>query len=59
MDYTEVRKEGRASQRDSIIAMLIGMQNANGDHESEEYKAFQKVMDRIEYNFGEMFGEVK
>lgn len=39
--------------RDVIICTLIGFQNEQGnDINSEEYKAYQKLMDFIELHYG-------
>jgi hypothetical protein len=44
---------GRNYVRDELIAQLIGWQNNIGnDKDSEEYKAYQRVIDYLENNFG-------
>ena len=39
--------------RDNVIAMCIGFQNGQGnDTDTEDYKAYQKVIDTLESQYG-------
>lgn len=51
--------EGAKYARDNILANIIGLQNENGNPDSEEYKAFQKIFVLIETNYGEMLKPYK
>lgn len=51
--------EGAKYARDNILANIIGLQNDNGNPESEEYKALQKLFILIETNYGEMLKPYK
>lgn len=58
-DYKRDFMQGAKRTRDCIICTLIGFQNDCKDTNSEEYKAYQKVIDNIEETFGPLMGEVK
>lgn len=53
------RNQGAASARNNIIAMIIGLQNDNGDPNSETYRAYQKVLETIIARHGDMFKPYK
>lgn len=44
---------GSCAMRDNVIAMCIGFQNEQGNKEdSEDYKAYQKIIDALESQYG-------
>lgn len=51
---------GSKYARDCIIAEIIGLQNEIIDRkESEEYKAYQKVLELIIDRYGDMYKDFK
>jgi hypothetical protein len=60
MDYIQERKPGGQRVRDGILCTIIGLQNDNGNRvESEEYKAYQKVMNAIIDYYGDYAAPLK
>lgn len=51
--------DGAKFTRDSIIAMLIGMQNDWGFFDSVECQAYQKVINLVEQTHGEYSTPIK
>ena len=52
--------DGAKYVRDSILALIIGLQNKNGNQtQSEQYKAYQEIYDTITNVFGDMFENIK
>ncbi len=52
--------EGAKHARDDILSMIIGLQNGiMHKMDSEEYKAYQTVYDRIVEIHGDMFKDYK
>ena len=60
MYYTIDYNAGSKYARDCILAEIIGLQNGIMDKiESEEYKAYQKVLELIIDRHGDMHREFK
>lgn len=59
MYYARDYNAGSKYARDCIIAEIIGLQNENMKRDSEEYKAYQKVLKLIIDRHGNMFEDFK
>jgi hypothetical protein len=54
--YSDGYNDGAKYVRDTTLALIIGLQNKNGNQtQSEHYKAQQEVYDTIANVFGDMF----